>query len=327
MRISSGRPAGEVEALRRDVLQRLGEELVVAAVRAVDLVAGCSASTEPTAPPSWPMLECAGPCTRPAAASSSTYSSKVRISTSWWNIAVEQLGVGGVPVGVGRDSSVQVASGCRRAVFGHRAPPSSDRQAVHRIGSILKPFVCQEDLVRRHRYWIQRRVTWRCPDCGDSITSGSPCPTSTRRSGSSSTCSAVSTCTRSARSRDDGDWMAEHLNVHPRATVAGEPVLPPRRPGDPRGLPLHRAGPAARAARATATSAGTTSRSTSTTSDAAVAHLRAARRHGAGRADGEPRAARGPALGLLPGTMGHAVRAGLLSRTAAPFFNAEAAAG
>jgi len=37
---------------------------------------------EPTAPPSWPMLECAGPWTRPSPASSSTVSSKARIRCS-----------------------------------------------------------------------------------------------------------------------------------------------------------------------------------------------------------------------------------------------------
>ena len=31
--------------------------------------------------------------------------------------------------------------------------------------------------------------------------------------------SAASTSTRWARSSDDGDWMSEHLGVHPRATV------------------------------------------------------------------------------------------------------------
>src|SRR6266581_237127 len=39
-------------------------------------------STEPTAPPSWPMLEWAGPWTRPSVDSWSTYSSKARMSTS-----------------------------------------------------------------------------------------------------------------------------------------------------------------------------------------------------------------------------------------------------
>jgi hypothetical protein len=51
-----------------------------------------SPKIEPTAPPSWPMLECAGPCTRPSPASSRTSSSKVRISTSWLSMPVSSRG-------------------------------------------------------------------------------------------------------------------------------------------------------------------------------------------------------------------------------------------
>jgi len=51
-----------------------------------------SARMAPTAPPSWPMLECAGPWTSPAEASSRTYSSNVRIRTSWFSIAVSSAG-------------------------------------------------------------------------------------------------------------------------------------------------------------------------------------------------------------------------------------------
>src|ERR1019366_6913929 len=50
------------------------------------------ARIEPTAPASCPILECAGPWTRPALARSRTYSSNVRISTSWFNIAVSSAG-------------------------------------------------------------------------------------------------------------------------------------------------------------------------------------------------------------------------------------------
>ena len=87
-----------------------------------------------------------------------------------------------------------------------------------------------------------------------------------RRARSSSTCSAASTSTRSGPFvHDDGDWMAEHLNVHPRAVMrrnsffrcGGQAIFevfqyeaPDQDPGR----------------RATATSAATTSRSTSTTS-------------------------------------------------------------
>ena len=88
-----------------------------------------SASTEPTAPPSWPMLEWAGPCTRPSPASVSTYSSKVRISTSWPNIVVSSAGVGGVPVGLGGDDLDPRRGGVERVVLGHGAAPSDVRNS------------------------------------------------------------------------------------------------------------------------------------------------------------------------------------------------------
>jgi hypothetical protein len=47
-----------------------------------------SGSTEPTAPASCPMLECAGPWMRPLPANSSTYSSKARISVRWLSMLV-----------------------------------------------------------------------------------------------------------------------------------------------------------------------------------------------------------------------------------------------
>ena len=61
-----------------------------------------------------------------------------------------------------------------------------------------------------------------------------------RRTPGSSTCSAASTCTPSARSGHDDDWMREHLNVDPRAVMRAAALLPLRRPGDLRGLPVRR---------------------------------------------------------------------------------------
>ena len=92
MRDVVGELVARVDALGRDVVQRLGQELVVAAVGAVDQSSLVRASTEPTAPPSWPMLECAGPWIRPSPASSSTCSSKARISTSWLSIVAAGRG-------------------------------------------------------------------------------------------------------------------------------------------------------------------------------------------------------------------------------------------
>ena len=51
-----------------------------------------SPTIEPTAPPSWPMLECAGPCTRPAPARSRTVSSKARTMCSCPSIAASNPG-------------------------------------------------------------------------------------------------------------------------------------------------------------------------------------------------------------------------------------------
>ena len=53
---------------------------------------GRSATIDPTAPPSCPMLECAGPCTRPCPARSSTVSSNERISWIWPSIAARSSG-------------------------------------------------------------------------------------------------------------------------------------------------------------------------------------------------------------------------------------------
>ena len=147
-----------------------------------------------------------------------------------------------------------------------------------------------------------------------STTSASPCPTSSRRAASWSTCWAASTCTRSGPFvHDDSDWMAEHLERAPAHGHAAQQLLPLRRPGHLRGLLVRGPRPAHRAA-------------------AQQRHRRPprrplrrrprrrrglparARRPGARRADGQQRRPRGPALGLLPGALGHAVRARLLSR-------------
>ena len=60
---------------------------------------------------------------------------------------------------------------------------------------------------------------WRCPDCGESTTSASQCPTSTRPSGSSSACWGACPSTRSAPNSADDDWMAVQLGVHPRTVI------------------------------------------------------------------------------------------------------------
>ena len=59
----------------------------------------------------------------------------------------------------------------------------------------------------------------RCPGCVGWTTSGSPCPTSSRRTGSWSTCSAASTSTPSGPSSPDDDWMAT------TSTCTPEPVM------------------------------------------------------------------------------------------------------
>ena len=56
------------------------------------------ASTEPTAPPSWPTDECAGPCTRPSAARSSTASSKARIQCNWVSMVPSRAGSALLPI-------------------------------------------------------------------------------------------------------------------------------------------------------------------------------------------------------------------------------------
>ena len=110
---------------------------------------------------------------------------------------------------------------------------------------------------------------------------------------------------------DEGDWMADHLNVHPRAVVTENRFF--RLGGQAILEVFHYTAPGQRLTGPRNSDVGGHHVALYVDDlDAAVAHLRAARRHRARRADGEPRGARGAAVGLLPGTLGHAVRAGLV---------------
>ena len=106
---------------------------------------------------------------------------------------------------------------------------------------------------------------WASPGCAAATTSGSPCPTWSRRTRSWSTCWAASTSTRcpdAPRRRLD----ARPPQRRPARGGARDPLLPLRLRPQLRGLRVRAARPDQRARRATATSAATTSRSTSTTS-------------------------------------------------------------
>ena len=111
---------------------------------------------------------------------------------------------------------------------------------------------------------------------------------------------------------DDSDWMAEHLNVHPRAVMRRNSLLPLRRPGDLRGLLTTRRPTRTPAPPRNSDVGGHHVALYVDDLDAAVAHLR---EHGVtvlGEPTASSGAARGPALGLLPRALGHAVRAGQL---------------
>jgi len=64
-----------------DVTEHLGQELVVSACEPLTVSSPSTKGME-RPPASCPMLECAGPWIEPVADSESTYSSKVRMSTS-----------------------------------------------------------------------------------------------------------------------------------------------------------------------------------------------------------------------------------------------------
>ena len=265
------------------------------------------------------MLECAGPCTRPAAGQRRARTPRTS---------------GSAPAG--RTSSAAAAGrrrpsrrrsrrprprarGLERAVLGHGGLLTDGSRCQARIGSKTIPSDSQGlDLATRvavvRMIGSMRGGTHgHCPGCAGSTTSASPCPTSTRRTGSWSTCSAASTSTRSARSADDGDWMAEHLNVHPRAVMVenrffrcGDQAVfevfdydaPDQRDMPPRNSDV----------------GGHHVALYVDDLDAAVGYLRGARGHGARRADRQPRAAPRASAGSTSSPVGHAVRAGLLSR-------------
>ena len=151
--------------------------------------------------------------------------------------------------------------------------------------------------------------------CAAPTTSVSPCPTSTRRSDSWSTSSAPCTSTRSARAAHDDDWMDDA----PRACI---PAPSSARSGSTDSATV-------RTSRSSSTSAADGQRPQPRNSDigghhlalyvddldAAVAYLRAARRRDHGRADGERQRAADSA-GCTSAPLGHAVRTGELSRAA-----------
>ena len=114
--------------------------------------------------------------------------------------------------------------------------------------------------------------------------------------------------------RHDDDWMATHLDVHPRAEMVnnrffrcGGQTVCSRSSSTPRPTSATRS-------RATATSAATTSRCTSTTWTPPSRTCGTAGVRGVRRADREPRPGGGQPVDLLPQPLGHAVRAGLLPR-------------
>ena len=78
-----------------------------------------SASTEPTAPPSWPMLECAGPWIRPGAGELEDVLLEGADPDQLGVDRAQQGGVGGVPVRVGGDDLDPGGGGRQPVVLGH----------------------------------------------------------------------------------------------------------------------------------------------------------------------------------------------------------------
>ena len=233
---------------------------------------------EPTAPPSCPMLECAGPCTRPSPASSSTVSSNARMRWSWPSI--RPAAPGRRPSSRRRSWSVRPrAFRFQTSLLRHRSRPSSAR-------GVAVPFTHD-----RHD-WIQYQASLRL----NAGRFAMPCATldplqiiddRERTHGTAGPAGHRAHRLHGARPRRgarffvdvigcehvyslgpfraDDDWMSEHLDVHPRTRDARAALLPLRVRPELRGLPV-RAADGQRRSPATATSAVITSRSTSTTS-------------------------------------------------------------
>ena len=112
---------------------------------------------------------------------------------------------------------------------------------------------------------------------------------------------------------EDDDWMADHLNVHPRAVLVENRWF--RCGGQTMFEVFHYTSPDQRDAIPRNSDIGGHHVALYVDDlDAAVAHLRGPRRAGARRPDRQQGTGRGQPVDLLPQPVGHAVRAGLLPR-------------
>ena len=245
---------------------------------------------EPTAPPSWPMLECAGPCTRPSPASSSTVSSKARMrcscaehpassagSAAFQSAAVVVSSTQGAPA-PGGGASASESSFLGRAACAVSA--HQNRQVLDPIASMMRLELWTiRDTPCRYIGSITDHRRSRADPHGTAgaarapTTSASPSPTSTRRTLPRRRARLRVRLLARPVPRTTTTGCSEHLDVHPRSVM--------------RELRFYRCGSAptsrssngrpptaSAASRATATSAATTSRSTSTTSTPPSTYLR-----------------------------------------------------
>ena len=264
--------------------------------------------------------------------------------TSWLSIVSEQVRVGGVPVGRRwrRARPTATAGSSRRcsAWRSSRRGGGAARPACHAIGSNDNACVGGSSGpdsvsgIRLARTIVRsiRAAAGVDADHADlpGLTGvdhiGFTVPDLERRTASSSTCSAASTCTRSGPFRhDDSDWMPEHLNVHPRAVMeqlrffrcGGQAIFEVfeyAAPDQDTDLPRN------------SDIGGHHVALYVDDLDAAVDYLRGSAASPCSASRPRARARRRAALGLLPRALGHAVRAGDLPRAARPTTGRRAAA-
>ena len=297
----------------------------MAAVRAVDRVVGWSAPrTEPTAPPSWPMLECAGPWISPVAGQLED----VLLEGPDQHQLAEHACVSRSGSAASQSASVTTSStqGDGRVqgrALRHRASLlgsvavttmphdwiQSSRPAMLDTTDLLMVFTALDPIDRDRE---DAMATARAAPAVDHVGFTVPDLEEAHRVPRRRARLRVPLLARAVRAR------GRRLDGRAPERASRAPVMRRNRffrCGDQAIFEVfHYEAPdqSRRYRRATATSAATTSRSTSTTSTPRSPTCAAAGVRVLGEPTASTRAARGPALGLLPRALGDAVRAGQL---------------
>src|SRR4051812_37650194 len=182
--------------------------------------------TEPTAPPSWPMLEWAGPWISPSPASSRTNSSNVRISTSWLSMLVSRCGSAAsqsASVATSSTQSAAASSGVRSGISGpsggvaaltesHFLDPITRSQPAlapeYPSGvDFVDPTSCEEECMGLPGVRGVDHIGFTVPDLEQAH----------------AFLVDVLGCeylySLGPFVHEDTDWMAEHLGVHPRTVM------------------------------------------------------------------------------------------------------------